>query len=266
MISFSEFLVGMGYPEASLRNPCDGKYSFSCYESSAKIAGIAAWFYEKSALRPMLVGHSQGGMQAVKVLHLLAGHYASHLHVWNPCTWKREQRCDFTDPLTGQKQPVVGLQLSYASAVGAGGLTRFLPNQWETFTLLRSIPDSVVEFTGFYCPLDPIGGDFFGFGPANLSHANGTAHVRNVRLPAGYNHVTVPNTRHLLQSQQIKDWINDYIPSDHPNCDAKFDASSENILWAADVWHQIKRHWVLELQRLIRAQRDGESKGGGGPS
>jgi hypothetical protein len=27
------------------------------------------------------------------------------------------------------------------------------------------------------------------------------------------------------------------------------------VLWAADVWHSIKKHWCLEAQRLIRAQR-----------
>jgi len=40
MISFSEFLMGMGYPSASLTNPGDGTYTFSCYESSGKIAGV----------------------------------------------------------------------------------------------------------------------------------------------------------------------------------------------------------------------------------
>jgi hypothetical protein len=34
----------------------------------------------------------------------------------------------------------------------------------------------------------------------------------------------------------------------------KFDAESDHILWAADVWYSIKKHWVLELQRLLAAQ------------
>jgi hypothetical protein len=25
--------------------------------------------------------------------------------------------------------------------------------------------------------------------------------------------------------------------------------------WAEDVWYSIKKHWVIELQRLIRARR-----------
>jgi len=28
-----------------------------------------------------------------------------------------------------------------------------------------------------------------------------------------------------------------------------------HIIWAADVWHSIKRHWVIELQNFIRARR-----------
>src|SRR5690349_3990093 len=43
MVSFSEFLIGMGYPAVSLTNESDGTYSFSCYESSEKIAGVLAW-------------------------------------------------------------------------------------------------------------------------------------------------------------------------------------------------------------------------------
>jgi pimeloyl-ACP methyl ester carboxylesterase len=68
MVSFSEFLMGMGYPGASLTNAGDGTYTFSCYESSEKIAGVIAWYYEQQGLRPMMLGHSQGGMQVVKVL------------------------------------------------------------------------------------------------------------------------------------------------------------------------------------------------------
>ena len=31
--------------------------------------------------------------------------------------------------------------------------------------------------------------------------------------------------------------------------------STDNALWAADVWFSIKKHWVIEAQRLIRARR-----------
>ena len=255
MKSFSKFLIGMGYPEAKIRNPKDGSYSYSCYESSEKLAGIIAWYYEKEGLQPMVTGHSQGGIQAVKVLHELAGSFGTNVSVWNPITEASENRYSIVDPLTGDERPVIGLQVSYASAVGAGGLTRFLPNQWNMMAKLRTIPNSVEEFTGFYMGLDLFGGDFIGFGPSNKYEANGTASVRNVRLPVGYSHVFVPFTEHLAESQEIRDWINNYVQTDKPELTVTFLSSSSNILWAADVWHSIKKHWCLEAQRLIRSKR-----------
>src|SRR5205807_4944727 len=53
MISFSEFLIGMGYPAASITNPGDGTYTFSCYENSTMLAGVIAWYYEREGLRPI---------------------------------------------------------------------------------------------------------------------------------------------------------------------------------------------------------------------
>lgn len=258
MKSFSVFLVRMGYPETKIRNPRDGAYSYSCYKSSEKIAGIIAWYYEKEGLRPMIIGHSQGGIQAVKVLHELSGSFEDKISVWNPITEESEDRYSIMDPLTGWEQNVIGLHVSYVTAVGAGGFTRFLPNQWSMLGKLRTIPDTVEEFTGFYMGFDLIGGDLIGFGPANEFKANGRAKVRNVKLPLGYNHVIIPITKHLVEEQEKRDWINSYVPTDNPELNVEFKTSSMNILWAADVWHSIKRHWVIELQRFIRAQRAGQ--------
>lgn len=259
MVSFSEFLQGMGYPAVSLTNAGDGTYTFSCYESSEMIAGVVAWYYEQEGLRPMMVGHSQGGIQAIKVLHQLAGHFAPKIEVYNPLTWQTEQRNEIVDPLTGERRPVVGLKLPYVSSVGAGGLTRVLPNQWEMNFKLRTIPDSVEDFTGFCKKNDLLGGDYLGYGPANESEASGAAVVRNVWLPTGYDHGRIPDTKHLLRNQAMKDWINNYRASTEPvvylKLDVAFAGDSRHILWAADVWYSIKQHWVLELQRLIRAQR-----------
>jgi hypothetical protein len=259
MVSFCEFLVGMGYPRASLTNPADGTYTFSCYESAAKVTGCIAWHYEKEGLRPLLVGHSQGGFQVVKVLRRLAGLAGPRAAVWNPLTWQPEDRHTVNDPWTGEVRPVAGLQLPYATAVGAGGLTRLLPNQWSLCGRLRSIPDSVEEFTGFFKGMDPLGGDWLGYGGANYFRPTGRAVVCNVRLPTRYRHGYIPNTKHLLKSQAMMDWINNYRPAGQPvstpRLDAEFDADSRHILWAAEVWFRIKKHWVLELQRAIRASR-----------
>jgi hypothetical protein len=257
LASFAEFLVGMGYPRSSIENPRDGSTAFGYYVSSEKLSGLLAWYYEREGLRPVMVGHSQGGIQVVKVLYRLAGHSANQIPVWNPLTWETEQRYEFNDPLTGKPSPVVGFRIPYATAVVAGGLGRALPNQWEMNGKLRDIPDSVEEFTGFQKGLDALGGDFFGYGPANIYKAKGKATVRNVRLPSSYGHTNIPRTSHLLKSQRIKDWINDYHPSGEPvetaELNVDFDTDSSHILWAADVWFSLKKHWVLELQRLLRA-------------
>ena len=47
--------------------------------------------------------------------------------------------------------------------------------------------------------------------------------VRNVWLPMAYNHGEIPNTKHLLASRQIKDWINDYRPAPGPIVRPKLD-------------------------------------------
>ena len=258
LTSFSHFLVGMGYPEASIRNPGDGAWSFSCYESADLIAGMIAWYYEKEGLRPMIVGHSQGGMQDIKILDLFA--YSDRVEVWSPLTWKGEGRYEITDPLTGRKRPVAGLTLPYVTSSGAGGLTRLLPNQWDMNFRLRTVPDTVEEFTGFYKGRDLLGGDFLGYGPANLFKASGTAHVRNVQLPAGWSHGPVPDTEHLLKSQAIMDRINNYHPPPDPFIVIEQNEDTMNpetmyLPWAQDVWFSIKKHWALELQRLILARR-----------
>src|SRR5262249_6551139 len=162
--------------------------TFSCYESSRKIAGVIAWYYEREHLRPIIVGHSQGAMQSVKVLQKFAGMSATKLHVWNPLTWEEEPEYEITDPLTGKRQPVVGLELSYATVTGGGGLTRILPNQWDMCFKLRKIPDSIEEFTGFCKTKDLLGGDYLGYGPANHYKSMNKASVRNVWLPSSYRH------------------------------------------------------------------------------
>jgi len=93
--------------------------------------------------------NSQGGMQVVKVLDRLASDASAKLYVYNPLTWQKENRYEIANPVTGQILPVVGLKLPSVSAVGAGGLTRVLPNQWEINFKLKTIPDTVEELTGF---------------------------------------------------------------------------------------------------------------------
>jgi len=257
LTSFSKFLVGMGYPDKAIRLPGAGAYTISCYYDAEMFAGIVAWFYERDGMQPMILGHSQGCMQAVKTLQLLAGQSADRLAVWSPLTWKPEDRTEITDPLTGKKRPVVGLKVSYIAALGGGGVTRALPNQWDIMFSLRSIPDTVEEFTGFYVGWDVLGGDYLGFGPANHYHATGRAKVRNVELPADgiRTHGKTPEIERLLLNRQAIAWINNYVPTSKPAEPTDIAGNMEGICFGADVWKSVKRHWVIELQRLIRARR-----------
>ena len=252
MESFGRFLARMGYPEARIRDPGDKAWSYSPYEDSQKIAGLVAWDYEKTGLRPMLIGHSQGGMQAVKVLHELAGEFDDTLRVFDPVKNEFEQRTTIVDPYTRAPRPVIGLSVSYASAVGAGGATFLMPNQWSMLDKLQSIPDTVDDFTGFAIGVDLIGGD-------SKYHHNGTAKVRNVALPATYSHVFVPLVAPLAHEQEVRDWINEYAPGDRRDPSALPGDAPQHVLWAADVWYSIKKHWCLEAQRWARAERAREA-------
>lgn len=258
MMSFGKFLIGMGYPEAKIRDPSDGEYSQSPFGSSERLAGEIAWYYEHDGVRPMMVGHSQGGIQTVKVLYELNGAFTDELAVWNPITDTAEGRDSIVDPLTGTERPVVGVSLSYASVVGAGGIALAAPLHWDMAQRLHTIPNTVEEFTGFSIAYDFIALTFPGSENSNLYHHNGTAQVRNVTLPGNYSHVFVPVTQSLAADPKMRDWLNAFVPgADNGQPPVASGGRDEHAFWAADVWFSIKKHWCIEAQRLIRARRAG---------
>ena len=161
---------------------------------------------------------------------------------------------DWRDKVQDER-PVIGMSVAYASAVGAGGWALVLPNQWENLDNLRRIPDTVDEFTGYFIDVDFFALSFPG-NPLDKRYENhGTANVRNVVLPAAYNHVMVPLTQALARDPQVRNWINDYRPGKSADPSALPGDAALHVLWAADVWYSIKKHWCLEAQRLIRAKR-----------
>ena len=252
MDSFGEFLIAMGYPEASLRDPRDGSLTQSSYTSSEELAGMVAWYYERDGMRPMLIGHSRGGSQVVRTLHELAGGFHDALNVYDPVAQTMQPRTTIRDPYSHLVRPVVGLQVAFAAALATGMLPRILFGQWTMVGKLRKIPDTVLEFTGFAIAWDPIAGNFATSDPYV---ALGTAAVRNVMLPATYSHIGLPITAHLAADPVTRAWIDDYrpdvaaapIPAD-PAVDVR------NLLHAADLWFSIRRHWCREGQRWLRVQ------------
>jgi hypothetical protein len=249
MQPFAEFLIVMGYPAERLRKP-DGSLSYESFVDTRELAGSLAWYCEHEGMMPMLIGHSQGGMIAVKVLHELAGDFASSIPVWNPIRGAAEARTTIVDPITGKERPVIGLKVPFAAALATGKLPRVLLGQWSMISRLREIPDTVREFTSFSLQWDPIAGNF---GSAEPYRALGSAQVRNVILPATASHLTLPRVAELARDPVTRDWIDRYVPGASAPPQAAIDTA--NLLHAADLWYSIKKHWCLEAQRLIRARR-----------
>src|SRR5204863_7265335 len=109
-----------------------------------------------------------------------------------------------TDQSHGRVLPVVGLTVPFAAALATGTLPRLLLGQSTMLGKLRSIPDSVEEFTGLTILWDPIAGTFTGGEPY---HASGTAGVRNVDLPAATSHIGLPNIKELATHANARAWI-----------------------------------------------------------
>ena len=256
MESFGSFLTGMGYPEAQIRDPGNGDWSYSPYLQTSQLAGLVAWQYEHDGLHPMLVGHSQGGLSAVRILKDLAG-WGGDLRVYNPLKGALEDRTTIVDPLAGRERPAVGVSVAYASAIGAGGLALVLPGWWESLDTLRKIPDTCDEFTGYFIEVDLIALSIPGNPLDRRYESIGKAQVHNVTLPAVYNHVVVPVTASLAEDASVREWLNAYAPNESVDTSMLPADAAGHALWAANEWYSIKKHWVLEAQRWVRARRAG---------
>jgi hypothetical protein len=248
MDPFARFLVAMGYPAERIRNPANGAWSYASSESSARLAGMIAWHYERDGMMPLLIGYSGGGMLAVRTLHELAGAFASRVAVVDAQTGEALPRDTITDPRSALERPVVGLKVPYACALATGLLPRLILGQWTMLGKLHDIPDTVGEFTAFVIEWDPIAGTYPGATPYA---ATGTARVRNVTLPATYSHVDLPRTEHLAHNPVTRAWIDGYRPGvATPLPDATVDTT--NLLHAAEIWHSIATHWCREAKRLAQ--------------
>ena len=150
---------------------------------------------------------------------------------------------------------MIGNSVAYTSVVGAGGWALVLPHQWESLATLRKIPDNVDEFTGYFINVDFFALSFPGNPLDRRYESSGKDNVRNVMLPAAYNHVMVPVTSDLAKSEQIRNWINAYVPDSGADPSALPADAQSHVIWAADVWHSIKKHWCIEAQNVIRARR-----------
>ena len=206
---FSMFLIAMGYPERSVRNPANGALSYSSDLSSDTVAHTIVATRRRERLRPMLIGHSQGGSLIMKVLHQLEG------------------------------QPV-----SYAAAIATGQLMRIVRGQWDRLPVLRKVPDSVAEFSGYRLAGDLIGSDVTILPKHRDYKAQGSAQVHNVRL-TGAGHRDIMRIESLAHNAATRARIDGNSPGSQAPEEAK-------LHFAADIWHHVKKRWCMELQGWLR--------------
>ena len=252
MESFADFLVAMGYPAQQIRDPRDGRTSQASFEGSQRWAGTLAWYYENEGTMPMLIGHSQGGMMAIRILHELDGAFHDAIPVWDPVAGVALARTTIRDPRTGETRPVKGLKVGYAAAIATGKLPRILLGQWDMIAKLRRIPDTAEDFTGFSIPWDVIAGTL---GTPEPYAAIGTARVRNVTLPADTSHVRIPETLHLATNDVTRRWIDEWSPESDP-APVEAGVGTTNIVHATDIWYSVKQHWCQSAQQAL-APREG---------
>ena len=181
--------------------------------------------------------------------------------MWNPLTGVAEDRTTIVDPLTGRERPVIGLSVAYASVVGTGGWSLALPNQWSVLPHAADDPRHRRRVHGYR-----IGVDFFAWTIPGLEGAKTfTAERQDERAQrdaAGRRTPTsfVPGTAHLAEDPAMQAWIDAFDPRIPANWTPPPELDRASVLWAADVWYSIKKHWTLEAQRLIRARRAGQAK------
>ena len=90
------------------------------------------------------------------------------------------------------------------------------------------------EFAGYFISVDFFALSFPG-NPLDRHYENsGKANVRNVMLPAAYNHVMVPATAELAQDAKVRDWINAFSSWDMDPDASMLSANAQSqVMWAA---------------------------------
>ena len=80
-------------------------------------------------------------------------------------------------------------------------------------TRIREIPDTTIQFDGFFIGIDWFAMTFTEAGVPRFKSTSGKVEVRNVVLPAGYLHVSVPTTHHLPGNAEWRRFIETYRPA-----------------------------------------------------
>jgi hypothetical protein len=188
-------------------------------------------------------------MVVIRTLHELAGAFHAAIAVRDPVHNATLERTDVLDPRTGARHPVVGgVQVDFAAAIATGKLPRIWQGQWSMLPLLRRIPDSAIDFTGFHIEGDLVAGDALGIEPYVAVHG---ARVRNVVLPGSYSHTGAVDVAHLAADPGMRAWIDAWRPD---AAEAPLPpGDTRNLGLATELWFGVKRAWCRAAQRLPAA-------------
>ena len=237
-----EFLIAMGYPGKQMRDPRDGKLSQRSFGDSLHWAGTLAWYYESEGMMPMLIGHSQGGMMAIRILYELDGAFHDAIPVWDPLAGAAlaahdDSRSAHRRHASGQGTEV-GLCSSHgdgqADAGSSGSMGHDRQVAPDSRHRHRISPDS--RFRGIrsrehLATLSPM--------PPSAPRACATSSCRPAPVTCG-----LPDTsasRHQCGHARAGS------TPDRLSCTRRRprlpSVDTSNIVHAADIWYSVKKHW-----------------------
>ena len=239
-----------------------GRRSLSSFVDARRFAGEIAWHYERDGVMPILVGHSQGGMVVIKTLHLLAERERPSPS-GIPVTARREARTWIDRPAhRPARTPVGELRIAFAAVLATGSLPRLLLAQWDVLPILRDVPDSVVDFSGFSIPWDPIAGTgptpppFRATGGGPRAQRRAARELRPHR-PAERRAPCAPTPRRGRGSMP-----GGPRPRRHRRPRGR---TRPTCSYAADLWYSIKRHWCEAAQATPWAEAADRDAGAAQP-
>ena len=82
-------------------------------------------------------------------------------------------------------------------------------------------------------------------------------------LPASYSHVFVPDTHRLAADAATRELDRRLQARPTRASRRRPESAGNGVLWAADVWHSVKKHWAIEAQRLDPRQARRATRLGG---
>ena len=195
-------------------------------------------------------------MQAVKVLHVLNGEYGASGPVWNPLTDFRRgaaRRSSIRSPAAAAGGRACASPTSRRSARAAP--RSCCPTSGACIGKLRTIPDTVEEFTGYSIDVDFWAWTVPGVDATRKFTNGGKAHVRNVTLPAGISHVIAPRVGGPCRSNRRMRARGSRRTRRDRACRRPPDSRGQHRAGPPTCGGRVKKYWVIEAQRFIRATR-----------